>query len=230
MPHLQCTGILQRFLPGHRLQFRGDVLHAVERGGIRIETALIIPDVRCAVSIAAETGQEGNPSLRPGTEIHRPQTAIPSFVVHGRAVGQPIIPDGLRTGRFMQRRRPLGGPPVVAGPLGYRFRQENRNAVSMGMGFFRFRSGAGNTGIHGIFLMRGERMGIGIRRMDIRRNLHPGVIAIVVETAAALGIEVIVDLLGQGPEHRISPETGHPIAGKGLQGLVVGSQFPGQVR
>ena len=73
-------------------------------------------------------------------------------------------------------------------------------------------------------------MGIGIRRMDIRRNLHPRVIAVVVEAAAALGIEVIVNLLGQGPEYRISPEAGHPIAGYSLQGLVVGSQFLGQIR
>ena len=113
----------------------------------------------------------------------------------------------------MQGRRPLGGPPVVAGPLGYRFRQEDRNAIPIGMGFFRFRPGAGDARIHGILLMGRKRMGIGIYRMDIRRNLHPRVIAIVVETAAALGIEIVVNLLGQGPEHRIGSETGHPIAG-----------------
>ena len=230
MPHLQCAGIFQRFLPGRRLLLRGDMFHPIERGRIHVKAAVVIPDVGSAVAIAAETGQEGNPSLRPGTEIHSPQAAVPSFVVHGRTVGLPIIPDGLRLGRFMQRRGPLGGPPVVAGPLGYGFGQEDRCTVSMGKSFLGFRPSAGDAGVHSILLMGGKRMGIGIRRMDIRRNLHPGVVVIVVEAAAALGVEVVVHLLGQGPEHRIGPEAGHPIAGKGLQGLLIGSQFLGQVR
>lgn len=68
-------------------------------------------------------------------------------------------------------------------------------------------------------------MSVGVVLVDESGHLHPRIVGVVINRMVpTLMVEIVVDLLSQGPHHGIGPEPGHPVTGKGLKGGIVGGE------